>query len=173
MSTKVKIPDNVTVAVSGDKITVTGTKGSAERNFPVRNISIKVTGADVEISAEKKMIENTFVAHLQNMLKGVQAPFEYRLKVAYVHFPMTVEVKNGEFAVNNFLGERRTRKTRLPKNVEVKIAGEIITVQSPDIELAGKTASLIEQLTRISNRDRRTFLDGIFMIEKPGVSITA
>ena len=53
------------------------------------------------------------------------------------------------------------------------VQGELITVESPDIEIAGMVATKIEQSTRVRKRDRRTFLDGIFMIEKCGQPITA
>ncbi|MEK6807766.1 MAG: 50S ribosomal protein L6 [Nanoarchaeota archaeon] len=173
MSTKIKVPAGLQAHTAADKITVIGPNGTVERKYPVRNITIKAHGAEIEVSAEKKMLENTFVAHIENMFRGAQTSFTYKLKVAYIHFPMTVEIKNGELVVTNFLGERRQRKAKLLKGVDVKIEGEIITVSSPDIELAGRTASLIENLTRISNRDRRTFLDGIYMIEKLGVPVTA
>jgi len=173
MSTKLNVPDGIKTEVAGDKIIVSGPKGTVERKFPVRNLTIKAAGGEIELSAERLALENTFVAHIRNMLRGVVEPFTYKLKIAYVHFPMTASIQNLEFSITNFLGERRPRKARLPKGVDVKIDGEFITVTSPDIELAGKAATLIEQLTRISARDRRTFLDGIFMVEKPGVTISA
>lgn len=174
MSTKLQIPDGIKVEFAGDNIIVSGPKGTVERKYPIRSLEIKVSTTDktINISAEKIVLENTFVAHIKNMFKGVQEPFTYKLKVVYVHFPMTVSIQNSEFVVSNFLGERRPRKIKLLKGVDVKIDGDYIFVQSPDIELAGKTATLIEQLTRVSARDRRNFLDGIFIVEKAGAPVT-
>jgi len=172
MSTKLQIPQGVKAEVAGDRLIVTGPKGIAERKYPTRNIQIKISGGELELITDVHALENTFAAHIKNMFRGVQEPFVYKLKISYIHFPMTVSLQNSEFSVTNFLGERRQRRTKLPEGAEVKIDGDFITITSPNIELAGKAATLIEQLTRVRSRDRRTFLDGIYMVEKAGVPVT-
>ncbi|MEK6856982.1 MAG: 50S ribosomal protein L6, partial [Nanoarchaeota archaeon] len=84
------------------------------------------------------------------------------------HFPMQVNCAGGVFTVKNFLGEKIARTVKVNQGANVKITGTEITVESPDIELAGKTASDIELLVRISDKDRRTFQDGIYITQKPG-----
>ena len=81
---------------------------------------------------------------------------------------MTVTVKGSEFEVKNFLGEAHPRKMLIKQGVKVQIAGDKITVESPNVELAGQVASDLEQLTRIADRDRRVFQDGIYIIKKDG-----
>lgn len=173
MSTKIQIPDGIKAETAGDRIIVTGPKGTVERKYPTRNLQANVSAGEIELTAETRALENTFAAHVKNMFMGAKEPFVYKLKISYVHFPMTASFQNSEFIVTNFLGERRQRKARLPKGVNVKIEGDFITITSPDIELAGKAATLIEQLTRVRSRDRRTFLDGIYMVEKAGVPVAA
>lgn len=173
MSTKLQIPQGVKAEIAGDRIIITGPKGTVERKYPTRNIQIKISGGELELLTDVRALENTFAAHIKNIFKGVQTPFVYKLKISYIHFPMTVSLQNSEFSVTNFLGERRQRKTKLPKGIDINIDGEFITITSPDVELAGKAATLIEQLTRVRSRDRRTFLDGIYMVEKAGVPVTA
>ena len=79
---------------------------------------------------------------------------------------MNVAVNNGVLTIKNFLGESVPRTLKIKDGSDVKVDGQIITVNSTDIEKAGQTAASIEQLTRITNRDRRIFQDGIFIIEK-------
>ena len=53
----------------------------------------------------------------------------------------------------------------------MKVEGDNVSVESPDKELAGTTASDIEQLTRRPNFDTRIFQDGIFITSKAGKEI--
>ena len=49
-----------------------------------------------------------------------------------------------------------------------KIDNQIIEVDSYDIEKAGQVATSIEKGSKVKNKDRRVYQDGIFIIEKPG-----
>ena len=119
---------------------------------------------------EKKII-NTTTAHIKNMIKGVQKKFEYKLKVVFSHFPITVELKGNEGIIKNFLGEKIPRKFKVIKGADVKIDKDIITVSSTDKEIAGKISADFERATWIRMRDRRIFQDGIFIISKAGKDI--
>jgi len=177
MSTEIKtrfveIPQAMSIHIEQGKITVKGPKGQVSRDFP-RDIEIKTVDNKVQISAKMvnaltRALVGTFSAHIKNMFGGVQTPYIYKLKTCSTHFPMTATVSGSEFSVTNFLGEKRPRKVSIPQNVTVKVDGEIITVESLDIELAGKTATRIEQATRVSAKDRRVFQDGIYITEKAG-----
>ena len=81
---------------------------------------------------------------------------------------MNVSVSGEKFIVKNFLGEKIPREMKIKKGVNIKIAGDQILIESSDVEIAGNTASNIEQLVKISKRDLRVFQDGIYLIEKAG-----
>ncbi len=70
--------------------------------------------------------------------------------------------------IKNFLGEKVDRILEVPDGVDVEIKKEIITVKSPNKELAGQASANFETATRIRGRDKRTFQDGIYIIEKGG-----
>lgn len=177
MGGELSIPAGIEVTIEKAQIIVKGTKGQVVKTFP-KGVEIKKTDSKIDIStklktAKARALVGTFTAHIKNMFAGVQTPHVYKLKIASIHFPITVVIQNNELLVQNFLGEKRPRKAKIPAGATVKVQGDIITVESPDIEIAGMAATRIEQATRIRSRDRRTFLDGIYMIEKAGEPVTA
>ena len=52
--------------------------------------------------------------------------------------------------------------------MKVNVKGTDIIVEGVDIEKVGQAAGKIEQLCRITNKDRRIFQDGIYIVEKNG-----
>jgi large subunit ribosomal protein L6 len=173
LSQKIEIPEGIEAQVEGSKVTVKGSKGTNEREFNLANLDFEKKGNEIIIGNEKsskkeKRRMNTIAAHIRNMLKGTQEEFKYKLKVCFSHFPITVEVKGDEALIKNFLGERTPRKVKIPAGAKVVVDKEIITVTSTSIETAGQAAANFENVTRIPNRDRRVFQDGIFITNKCG-----
>ena len=170
---EIEIPEGVEMNIEGSILKVKGEQGENQREFKTPNFEINKTDNKIIIGTkkatkrEKKMI-NTITAHIKNMIKGVQEKFVYQLKSVFNHFPMTVEVQNDKAIVSNFLGEKVPREVKIPKNAEVTMDKEFITVSSFDKEIAGQTAANFEKATRIPKKDRRVFQDGIFIINKAG-----
>jgi large subunit ribosomal protein L6 len=170
---KIEIPEGVEVSIVGDIITVKKDDKTNERDFDFGDMKVEKKGNEIilenkKASKNEKRSINTTASHIKNMIKGVQEKFEYKLKVCFSHFPMTVEVKGNEAIIKNFLGEHYPRKVRIPKGAHVDVDKEIITVTSSDKEIAGQAAANFENVTRITNRDRRIFQDGIFITNKCG-----
>lgn len=140
-------------------------------------LTVNYEGGKIIVTARKnrkteKRLLGTLEAHINNMIKGLEKPFMYKLQVVNVHFPMTVshdKAKN-EFVVKNFLGEKNDRRIPLVAGVDIKINKDIIEIESHNIEKAGQAATNIEKGTHVRNKDRRIYQDGIFIIEKPGRS---
>ncbi len=170
---EIALEKGVSASLSGSLLTVKGPKGEISREFRSRSIALKITGEKIILQVikgtkrEKTMI-GTFEAHIANMVKGAQEPHVYLLKICSGHFPMSVSASGKEFVVKNFLGEAVPRKAEIIAGVEVKVNGSEIQVTSPDKELAGLMASRIENLCRITNRDRRIFQDGCYITQKAG-----
>ncbi len=173
---EIEIPEGVEVKLEDSLLIVKGKEGENKRELNLNNISLEIQkgkviiGNDKTTKNEKKRI-NTIVAHIQNMIKGVQEKFEYKLKICSSHFPMSVAVKDKIVEVKNFLGEKISRESKIPEGVQVKIQGQDITVTSTDKEIAGQAAANLETATKIRNRDTRIFQDGIYIINKAGKEI--
>ena len=173
---EIEIPNEVELSIEGNKVSVEGPEGKNKRAFNLNNLIFEKRGNKIIIGnkkatkIEKKNI-NTISAHLKNMIKGSQKKFEYKLKICFSHFPFTVEVKEKEAIIKNFLGEKVNRICRIPEGVEVKVDKQNIVVISTDKELAGQAAANLERVTKIKKRDQRVFQDGIYITSKDGKQI--
>ncbi len=173
---EIGIPEGVEVNLDENVLIVKGEKGENKKEFNISKLSFEkkenkiIIGSKTASKNEKRMI-NTIAAHIRNMIQGVQEGYEYILKIANSHFPMNVNVQGKEATIKNFLGEKIPRKLKILDNVEVKIEKDIITIISPNKELAGQTAANFEKATRIRMKDRRVFQDGIFITNKAGKEI--
>ncbi len=164
----IEVPGDIKVEIDGKTIRASKDSEKLERKIEcdVRKENNKlILECENATKREKKLIKTT-VAHIRNLIKGLGKKFVYKLQICSVHFPMNVSVSGNELVIKNFLGETKERKAKILNGVEVKIEGDIIYVESSDKEKAGQTAANIEQATKVKNRDRRIFQDGIFIIEK-------
>ncbi len=173
---EVQIPDGVKITIEGRMVTVEGPKGKVSRLFHYKNVQLKQEGNVFVLFVKNarqrdKVMIGTYKAHIANMVRGVTEGIVYKLKIHSTHFPMTVTYSNNVLTVKNFFGEKHPRTLKIDRDVDIKINGDVIEVSSVDIEQAGIVAEKIEQLTRITNRDRRVFQDGIFIFEKAGKSL--
>ncbi len=173
---EIEIPEGVEANIEGNSIVVKGNKGENKRTFNITNLVFEKKGNKIVVGNKKatkkdKRMMNTIEAHVKNMIRGVQEKFEYKLKVCFSHFPITVEIKGNEGIIKNFLGEKTPRKFKIINGAEVKIDKDIITVTSTDKEIAGKISADFERATWIRMRDRRIFQDGIFITSKAGEEI--
>lgn len=173
---EIEIPEGVEIELEGSTLGIKGPEGEFKRKFEIGKLDFKKEGNKINIGNKKstkreKKLMNSVAAHVKNMIKGVQEKFEYQLKVCSSHFPMTVEVKENEVEIKNFLGEKIPRKAKISEGVEVSLEKDIITVKSANKEKAGQVAANIESVTKVSNKDRRVFQDGVFIINKSGKEI--
>ena len=167
---EIQIPKGVEVTL-GEKLTVKKGKYVISKKLSYPTIELKKEEDKLVIipklfTKKEKKIINTFKSHLKWMLEGVEEPFVYQVKICSSHFPMSVTIEGKKLVVKNFLGEKVPRKADILENTEVKIDGDVITIHSPDKEIAGQTAANFEQCTRITNKDRRIFQDGLWITKK-------
>ena len=170
----VEIPEGVDVEIDGSKVTVRGPKGELTRVFPVpkgvilRKENGKVIVETYFANARRRAMVGTLAAHIRNMIVGVTKGYRYKLKIIYSHFPMKLEIKNDKLIINNFLGEKAPRVAKILPGVKVSIdnKNKDVIVEGIDIEKVGQTAANIELATKIKDKDRRKFMDGIYIYEK-------
>lgn len=167
----VEVPEEVNLTLDGHKVAVTGTNGNVTRDFAHTKLNLDYADNVLRIWAEnpkKKQasLVNTIASHVRNMIKGVSQGFTYKLKIVFIHFPMTISVQGNRVVINNFVGERSPRIAKIKGNVQVSVEGDDIIVTGNDIESVAQTAANIQESTRIRNKDLRKFLDGIYVYQK-------
>jgi large subunit ribosomal protein L6 len=170
----VKVPEDVEVKIEGDTvsgytITAKGPKGENSRNLKFRGMYIVKEDDSIRVYAEQekklKPMVRTFAAHINNLIKGVNEGFEYKLKILYSHFPIKVRVEGKEVIIENFLGEKYPRRSKIAGRAEVRVKGNEVIVSGVDKEECGQTAANLEQTTKVKNLDPRVFQDGIYIVE--------
>jgi large subunit ribosomal protein L6 len=169
----VEIPAGVQVRLEGEDVIVSGKGHTLRRTLSHPRVRIVVEGKAVKVRCEfprrkEAALFGTFAAHLRNMMVGVTEGFDYEMKIVYSHFPLKATVKGSEFIIENFLGEKFPRKTRILGETKVEVKGDQVLLSGPDVEAVGQTAANIEQATRIRGFDPRIFQDGIYITKKAG-----
>ena len=167
----IQIPDGVVVNIDGRKVTVRGSKATLTRDFSHAAVSLETNGKTVRVWAQwprkkEASLVGTIESHIKNMITGVTKGYTYKLKIVFSHFPITVKVQERAVVIENFTGERRARKAKILGDVKVKLEPDDIIVQGATLEDVSQTAANIEMITRVTNKDPRVFLDGIYVFER-------
>lgn len=173
---KIALPEGISASLDDKAIVLKGKKEELKKTFNSPYVDIEIKGNEVFFKStrgtkrEKKVI-GSFVAHLKNMIRGINEPHKYILKICSGHFPMDVSVSGEEFIIKNFFGEKVPRTLKLKKGVKVSFDGDQVIVESVSKDLAGQVSADIEQLTRRRGYDSRIFQDGIHLVVKDGKEI--
>ena len=168
---EILLPERINCEIA-EQIKVFNDNIKLERKLPQLSITIQKENNKIILFSNKKSrkykrVLYTTAAHIKNMIRGIDKPFIYKLKVCSGHFPMSVKLEGNSIIISNFLGEKIPRKALILPNVKINISGDVITVESSNLEAVGQTAANIEHATKIRKRDRRIFQDGIYITEKP------
>jgi len=167
----IEIPSDCQVSLEDKTVTVKGPKGTLKRSFPEPQTTIKIQGSEVYVGTgisrkRSRALVGMVIAHVRNMMLGVRLGYEYQMKIVYSHFPINVEVQDSTVLIKNFLGERGVRKARVVGDIKIRTSEDEIFVSGIDIEQVAQSAANIQQACKIRDKDRRVFMDGIYVIKK-------
>ena len=167
----VQVPEEVNLTLNGHKVAVTGTNGELTYDFGHAGLNMGFQENTLRVWAEnprrrQAALVKTIASHVTNMIKGVTVGFTYRLKIVFIHFPLTINIQRDKVVINNFIGERAPRVAKIRGNVQIKVEGDDIIVTGTDINHVAQTAANIQESTKIKNKDLRKFLDGIYVYQK-------
>lgn len=171
---KIEIPKDVSVELAAKKVIIKGPKGAIEKDFNNPRFNKKIViekNGSITVKTESedrktKAVVGAIAAHIKNAITGVTSGYKYSMKIFYSHFPMSVTIKGDEIQIKNFLGEKGARLARIVGDSKVVVDKDDIFVTGVDAEKVGQTCANIEQACKITKRDRRVFIDGIYIHRK-------
>ena len=170
----ISVPKGVTFSVEGRVLRASGPLGKIARPFPSDVIALSVHAGsatlELKIPAHRKRSQallRTWAAHVRNLSGGLTRGVEARMKIVAAHFPMKVQVRGSELVIENFVGEKHPRSSRLTAGTKAEVDGDIVTLSGHDLEQVGQSVANIEHATHIRDYDPRVFQDGIYLIERP------
>ncbi len=84
------IPEKTEVTITGSFVVVKGPLGELSRQFP-EVVAIKKEGSEITVAVTNphrnyKPLDGTVVAHIKNMISGVNKPFEKKLMIEGVGY---------------------------------------------------------------------------------------
>lgn len=167
-----EIPEGISVSLEERTISVKGKLGTTKKDFTKLPAFLTIENNIVKIEpygTRRKdfAISKTAQSIINNMIKGVQNGYKYRMKIVFAHFPITVKIKDGKVHVENFFGERKARISNIVgDSTKVAIEGDDIVITGPHLEHVSQTAANIELSTRVKNKDQRVFLDGVYVYSR-------
>ena len=175
---RIDLPEGFSFRIENNSLIVSKNGKELKKEYKIlRTISVRVEEKKVVLEPLKKATKKEFKiicsleAHIKNMIRGLERPFVYKMEACYAHFPMNLKVEEDKLVIKNFLGEKVPRIAKILPGVKVEIKGNILEVSSEDKDAVGQTIANIERATKVKERDRRIFQDGVFLIEKDGREI--
>lgn len=170
---EIAIPQDITVTINKRKVTVCGKRGKLERDFGHCPLDMAVEGDKISITTwfprgAQKGLPRTIGSHIENMFTGVTKGFEYKMRFAYAHFPISSHItdNNSVIEIRNFMHDILTRRVSCPEGVTVRASTDVkdeIVLTGNSIEDVSRTAARIHESLKVRNKDIRKFLDGCYV----------
>ena len=177
----------VTVNCKSRVVVVKGKRGTITKAFKHLRIEIvqkkevnattKATVNYLDISTymttyKQSAILYTVSSHIKNMFKGVTVGYRYKMHIVKKHFPIEVKINQGSIEIGRFLGERIVKVVKLLEGVTCTKNDknpEELYFDGNDIDKVSLTCAHVYQTCAVHGKDKRKFLDGIYVNEKTTV----
>jgi large subunit ribosomal protein L6 len=145
----ITIPDGVKVDLQGDRMTVTGPRGTLQQALHPR---MRVTVEDGTVAVARpsderldKSLHGLTRTLIANMVDGVTQGFEKRLEIQGVGYRAALQGKDIELQV----GFSHPVRIPAPEGIEFEVpAPNRITVRGIDKQLVGETAATIRKVRK-------------------------
>lgn len=139
----IEIPNGTTVEVVDGVITVKGPKATLTRDLNPK-VSVVIEGNQATIEPvdndlPTQALWGTFASLVQNMVTGVNTPFERKLVVEGVGY--RAEMQGADLVLN--VGYSHPVRMSVPAGMTATVEKNVITVSGPDKEAVGQFAATV------------------------------
>jgi len=137
------IPEKTTVTQEGTTILVKGPLGELFRPFPP-SVNVAINDKEIVVtlrdtSREHKALSGTVVAHIKNMIAGVNKEYEKKLLIEGVGFKAAVEGAK----LNMALGFSHPVVVEVPKGIKVTTEKGVINISGINKDTVGQFAAKV------------------------------
>jgi large subunit ribosomal protein L6 len=144
----ITLPEKTEIKLSDTTVSVKGPLGELSRTLHPA-IEVRVEGNTVTFHQRKDTLESralwgTYASHVDNMVQGVNTPFEKKIILEGIGFKSEVVGDKIKFA----LGFSHPVELNIPATLKVTAEKNNITVSGPDKELVGAFAANIRSLKK-------------------------
>jgi large subunit ribosomal protein L6 len=144
----ITIPAGTTVSVDASSVRVKGPKGELMKPVP-RGVLVSVESSAVVVkpannSKLSRSLWGTYAAHVKNMLKGVQVPFEKKLSLEGIGYKVELQGKSLKFNI----GFSHPVLIAVPEGIEAKVEKNLITLSGTSKDLVGQFAADVRVLKK-------------------------
>ncbi|HET7713961.1 MAG TPA: 50S ribosomal protein L6 [Patescibacteria group bacterium] len=140
----IKIPDQVTVEVSGHTVTVKGPKGELKQTF-LPEVNISTESGEIVVTRKTdndKAVHGLTRALIANMVEGVTTGFFKELEMAGIGYRANVEGRDLVMAI----GYSHPVKIEAPEGIQFSVTEGKIKVEGIDKALVGQIAANIRSV---------------------------
>lgn len=144
----ITIPEKTDVTQDGRVLTVKGPQGELTRTFK-SSVAITVDGNEITCAPtndtrEAQALWGTYASHVNNMVQGVNTPFEKKLTIEGVGY--RGEMKGTDLVLN--VGYSHPVTITPPEGVTISVDKATVTISGVDKEAVGSTAADIRAVRK-------------------------
>lgn len=144
----IEVPNKTSVSIDGREVTVEGPEGKLERRFPadveLEQADDAITITPANSSKRAQTLWGTYASHLQNMIQGVNQPYEKKLEFKGVGYRANV---SGSTLVLE-MGYSHDVELDIPDGLDVSVEKKTITVKGISKEAVGQFAANVRNVRR-------------------------
>jgi large subunit ribosomal protein L6 len=143
------IPSGVKAELQGARLSVSGPKGDLKLEMHPK-VSLKISGQEMVVEVphpdnkKERALWGLFRSLVQNMVDGVTKGFEKKLEVNGVGFKVALQ---GQKLVMS-LGFSHPVEVEIPKELQVVVEKNLITISGADKQLVGQFAAEVRELKK-------------------------